>query len=577
MRWLAPLALLLLAAPLLRGSAAVVPDGDVVTLSIVATTDLHGDIEPRDGRGGLAVFGGYVRNVRAARAADGGAVLLVDSGDTFLGGMESGLSEGAIVIDAYDALGYTAAAIGNHEFDFGPADLDGARQALGRDPRGALKARAAQARFPYLAANLIDAATGRPVDWPNVRPSAIVTAAGVRVGLIGVMTRDALRATLAVNVQGLETAPLEPAVAAEAAKLRAAGAAIVVVVAHAGGACDELRDPADLASCDADAEIFRLARGLPAGLVDAIAAGHTHQAVAHEVAGVAIVQAFAHGRAFGRVDLDVDRRTGRVVRRTIHAPQEICARQQRADGTCSPDGALARYEGRAVRPDDAVEAAMAREREHVLRLRAAPLGVVLDAPLARAGDDESALGNLFADAERELTAGADVAINNNYRGGLRADLPAGPLTFGALYDAFPYDNRLVTLTLTGADLRAVLATEVRRGRRGALGVSGLAVRVRCSADGADVDLYRPTGAPVGADERLVVVAMDSLVFGPVFAPARRTGAAAASQGATRASPDAPVMREVVEDWLRRRGGQIEVREYSKPRWDYSQAGGCGGA
>src|SRR6516164_3364210 len=105
-------------------SAATSPD--VVTLSIVTTTDLHGNLVPRDGRGGLAAFGGYVHNLRAARAEDGGAVLLVDSGDTFQGGIESDLSEGAVVVAAYAALGVVAAAIGNHEFDFGAADGPGA-------------------------------------------------------------------------------------------------------------------------------------------------------------------------------------------------------------------------------------------------------------------------------------------------------------------------------------------------------------------------------------------------------------------------------------------------------------------
>src|SRR5712691_3015947 len=173
---------------------------DLITLSIVGTTDVHGFVFPRDGCGGAALFGGYLKNLRASRARDGGAVLLVDSGDTFQGGIESDLSEGALVVDAYNALGYTAAAIGNHEFEFGPVDLSGARQARFADPRGALKARAAQATFPFLAANLIETGTGRPVDWPNVRPSVIVEAAGVKVGIIGVMTIDALRSTLPVNV-----------------------------------------------------------------------------------------------------------------------------------------------------------------------------------------------------------------------------------------------------------------------------------------------------------------------------------------------------------------------------------------
>src|SRR5262245_9335676 len=88
----------------LSAAALTATKPEVVTLSIVTTTDLHGNIAPRGNQGGLAMFGGYVASLRAARAADGGAVLLIDSGDTFQGGIESDLSEGAVVIDAYAAL-----------------------------------------------------------------------------------------------------------------------------------------------------------------------------------------------------------------------------------------------------------------------------------------------------------------------------------------------------------------------------------------------------------------------------------------------------------------------------------------
>src|SRR5262249_58637060 len=239
------------------------------------TSDLHGAAFPRDGIGGLPLLSGYVNDLRAARATDHGAVLLVDSGDTFQGGVESNLSEGALVVAAYGAMGYTAEAIRNHDFDFGALDSPAARQLPG-DARGALKARAAEAHYPFLAANLIDETTGRPVAWPNVRPSVVVEAAGVKVGIMGVMTIDALRSTLAANVRGLRVAPLAPAIAAEAAALRAGGADVVIVAAHAGGRCDRLDRADDLTSCDADSEIFEVARRLPHALVDVIAAGHTH-------------------------------------------------------------------------------------------------------------------------------------------------------------------------------------------------------------------------------------------------------------------------------------------------------------
>ena len=186
-----------------------------IVISIVGTNDLHGGILPRDGRGGLALFGGYINNLRAVRAHDG-ATLLIDAGDMFQGTLESNLGEGATVVAAYNALGYTAATIGNHEFDFGPVGPAVTPAKPGDDPRGALKARAAEAKFAVLAANLIDDATKRAVEWPNVRPSVIVEAAGMRVGIVGVMTLRALAATMSGNVKGLSVAPLAATIAAQA-------------------------------------------------------------------------------------------------------------------------------------------------------------------------------------------------------------------------------------------------------------------------------------------------------------------------------------------------------------------------
>src|SRR5258706_6707889 len=115
----------------LRRLAAAPDQPALVTLSIVGTSDLHGAAFPRNGIGGLPLLAGYVNNLRAARASDGGAVLLIDSGDTFQGDVESNLGEGALVVDAYNAMGYAAEAIGNHDFDFGSVDSAAARQLPG--------------------------------------------------------------------------------------------------------------------------------------------------------------------------------------------------------------------------------------------------------------------------------------------------------------------------------------------------------------------------------------------------------------------------------------------------------------
>ena len=143
------------------------------------------------------------------------------------------------------------------------------------------------------------------------------------------------RSTLAANVQGLRVAPLGPTIAAKASKLRAAGAEVVIVAAHAGGRCDRFDQPADLSSCDAESEIFQVARSLPHGLVDVIAAGHTHGGLAHQVDGIGIIQPFSRGQAFGRVDVVFDRRTRSVARIQLFAPRQICASRS-VTGTASP-------------------------------------------------------------------------------------------------------------------------------------------------------------------------------------------------------------------------------------------------
>src|SRR5262245_41451217 len=215
-----------------------VPPGEArppsITLSIVGTNDLHGHVLPdADGRGGLARFDGFLRNLRAARAVDGGGVLLVDAGDLFQGTLESNLNEGAAVVAAYNALGYAAAAIGNHEFDFGPVGEASAPRVAGDDPLGALRARTLEARFPFLSANIIDRSGAQPIS-PHVKPSTIVDVAGVHIGIVGVITAEALSTTLPANTQGLSITPLAPAIETEAIRLRRDGATVIVALAHAG-------------------------------------------------------------------------------------------------------------------------------------------------------------------------------------------------------------------------------------------------------------------------------------------------------------------------------------------------------
>jgi 5'-nucleotidase len=422
-------------------SPPVTKPSDRVVLSVVGTNDLHGRVHA------LPLLGGYLANLRAARAEDGG-VLLVDAGDMFQGTLESNLVEGRSVVDAYRVLGYHAATIGNHEFDFGPEGPAATPRAPSDDPRGALKALARAASFPMLTANVLEAATKKRVTWPNVPAATVIEVAGVRVGIVGVTTEDTLTSTIGANVADLQIAPLAATITTEASRLRKSERAqVIVVLAHAGGKCERFTGDPKADGCDDRAEIFEVARKIPNGTVDVIVAGHSHAGVAHDVNGIAIIEQFSYGRAFGRVDLEIETSAGRIVRRLIHAPRDLCPPEEKLDlATCEPG----EYDGVKVVRDAKVAQAIAPAVEAAREKRAESLSVVIERTIERDYDDESALGNLFADLLKEARPSAAIGIMNG--GGLRADLPAGPLTYGTLFEAFPFDNRIATTKLTAKDL-----------------------------------------------------------------------------------------------------------------------------
>jgi 5'-nucleotidase len=161
----------------------------------------------------------------------------------------------------------------------------------------------------------------------------------------------------------------------------------------------------------------------------------------------------------------------------------------------------------------------------------------------------SPLGQLFTDAMLASVPGADVALNNS-SGGLRADLPAGPLTFGSVYEVMPFDNLVVRIRLTGRELRQVFTTHFQRGRR-VIGFSGLRVRARCADGSTAVTLTRQSGDPIRDDETLLVVVSDFVATGGdgLLAPVTPAGGFSIDYAA-------PLLRDVFADYLSRFKGAL---------------------
>jgi 2',3'-cyclic-nucleotide 2'-phosphodiesterase (5'-nucleotidase family) len=187
----------------------------------------------------------------------------------------------------------------------------------------------------------------------------------------------------------------------------------------------------------ASGDLARLARGVPG--VDLWMGGHSHNYVLDEIGGATVMIPGSQGQAVGVCDLTVDPVARRVVER-----------RARIVGTYADE----------VAPDSAMAARVAGWNASVAPLAATPIGRNART-LTRGRGGESTLGDVVADAMR-AEAKADAAFTNS--GGLRADLPAGAITRGSVYEVIPFDNTLVIVKLTGAGVRAMLEDGLAHGR-----------------------------------------------------------------------------------------------------------------
>jgi 2',3'-cyclic-nucleotide 2'-phosphodiesterase (5'-nucleotidase family) len=522
------------------------PPSEIV-ITVIGTNDVHGELLPKNASGGLVMISGYVSAVREARRVDGGAVLLIDAGDMWQGTLESNLSEGAAMVEAYNLLGYSAVALGNHEFDYGPAGPLSIPKSATDDPTGALKQRATEADFPFLAANLIDQSTGEPVRWPNIQPSVLIDVKGIKVGIIGVMTARALTSAVAANTVGLAIAPLAMTIEKEARALRDSGATVIIVSAHAGGFCTEFDDPVDTSSCDLSGEIFTVANSLPHGLVDHIFAGHTHAGIAHIVNGISISQGYSKATSFSRVDLVVNRSSGQRAMTKLFPPT---AAIETSD-----------YEGHEFAPDQNIAAIAEEAAARANDMRNKKIGVYLETPFVLTKSPESPLGNLYTDGLL-ASADADLSIHTTNTS-VRADLPAGDLTFGSMYQMSPFDNQLTLIELTGAELRQVIAEQAHRGEV-RINFSGMRVTVACDNARLSVAMQLANGRAISDTQTVTISVVNYLALG-----GDRVFSSVMPEGGYDLQLDAPLARDAIVDWLQQRGGSISENDFSSddsPKW-----------
>lgn len=514
-----PLVLFLLIA----ACASVQKPAEPVHVVIVGTTDVHGwfngHVETPPGGGAGVLWGGLpvlTTHVEALRAQNPGRVLLVDSGDMFQGTLESNLFEGEAVVRGYNIMGYAAAAVGNHEFDFGPVGPEPIPHKRTDDPLGALKRNADLAMFPLLSANMTEKATGRTPAW--AKPSIIVRVGGARIGIIGLSTPDTPAVTMGVNVESLAFGDPLVATIDEARKLRAQGADAVIVIAHMGGRCTDMNDVHSLDSCEIQSEAMELLQSLPPGTIDAFFAGHTHANMRHYVNGIPTVQGLAMSREFSTVDLWIDTAHDRVTKSEMRPPTMICSFVYEGTESCDPRTAAKGaklvprlFAGETMVADTRVASVLDPFLRRVAAKRDSKVGIAAAAAFTRYYSGESPLGNLLADALRK-SGGADVGLMNS--GGIRAELPAGELTYGDVFAVSPFDNYPALVILTGAQLTDLLRV-TSTGQRGIMQVSGVRYTYDAAKKGLDrfVSVVREDGTPLDPQKLYTVIMPDFIASG----------------------------------------------------------------
>jgi 5'-nucleotidase len=392
------------------------PPAGTVELQLLGVNDFHGNLEPpQPGLGGAAWLSAHL--ARAARSHPE-RTITVHAGDMVgASPLVSSYFHDEPAIEATNRMGFDVGTVGNHEFDEGGAELlrllRGGHRSGGRRPETS-DPDWGGVRYPYIAANTIDRATGEPI----LPPYEVVERQGVRVGFIGVTTEDTPTWLLPQYRRPYRFTDISNAVNRWVPELRRRGIEAIVVLAHSGAfqkgtmAAGEIVDETEQMD---DA-------------IDVVIAGHTHSRLNLTVDGKLVVESEAYGTGYDQVTMTVDRTTGDVVSKSALLAPTVHA-------GIAPDAELGRFVGTYVR-------------------RVAPVGNRVVGDLDRPVDTEG-LGRLAAQAQREF-AGADVAFVNegNTR---RPGLDAGPVTYAEAFLVHAYEHPVVRMRMRGDDLLTILA------------------------------------------------------------------------------------------------------------------------
>ena len=411
-----PLLLLLGCKPPQTSPLDALAPGEVV---IAHTNDLHAHFRPNTAPwlagspeiGGFRAIDAWIDALERVHGPE--RVLYLDAGDILTGTplMEYKVrgAEGGAMLEFLEAAGCDAWALGNHELDRGWANTAALVQGSG---------------VPVVSANVRSAEHPDEPGFPGMAPAVVLDAGEVKVGVFG-LTTDGL-STLASpeTMARLHLAEPYEAARAQVAALRPQ-VDLVVALTHSG--------------LDADRMLAAAVGG-----IDVIVGGHSHTSMSEPetVGNTLIVQAGSYARQLGVLRLRVS--DGKVRGSSYNL---VDLDPVALPGPASED-VIALVDEWGARIDDKYRR---------------PIGTAPIALTRQMEGQESLLGRWSAEVVR---AGVDADVGIYNRGGIRADLPAGEITLGHLYEVFPFNNEVVVFEARGDELVGILLENIAQRERG---------------------------------------------------------------------------------------------------------------
>ena len=399
---------------------------------LVELTDTHGNIDNYVSGGKVkasaALLAGAVNKERVTYGDERTAVLA--AGDMMQGTPISNVLKGRPVIDVMNQMKFDAMEVGNHEFDWGSDVLDQNLQA---------------AQFPFLAANMRLKAGDTDVNsakfLSDSKPYVILDKDSIKIGVIGVITPETSSIVMPSIINHFDF--LDPATVVNSLvpQVKAAGADIVVVLAHVGDMYNSWPTSGTQPATEPlSKDLADLAKNISG--VDAVLGGHSHTTnydLIPDATGKLIPAAigYANGRGAGVIRLALD--NGKQVMGAVPNYLDVANRLYSS-----------------LTPDPAVQAIVDAANAQIGPIFSEVIGqaaVDMTRSTASSGNLDSNLGDWAADVTRDA-GGTDFSFQNS--GGLRIDIAKGNITVGQIWTLMPFDNEVNTMEMTGAQVKTVL-------------------------------------------------------------------------------------------------------------------------